>query len=352
MVLTPMFSLARALRGSAALASNKSSRHGIIDILGVFLHDRQAAENRDASWMHSMGRSIHCGHGGGVVNLGAHRGAISVTGENVLGFLQNLVTQDTSSLSETKPSVYCHMLNSKGRFMYDIFLYRLSGDHVVVDVSQQRKNSLIKVLQMYSLRSGVRIQDASDQYHIMVRFGDTVLDDGLVEDARLGNILGYRGISASAPELLKDDVIPVDEYTSLRLSLGVAEGPEEIPEGSVPLEYNLDGLHGISFNKGCYIGQELMARTHYQGQIRKRIMPFETRQGVDISPGDDVIDPKTNKKVGNVRSECVGGFGLALMRIENVLHDGTRTPVDSLKIKSSGASIQPFIPSWWPSSYT
>jgi folate-binding protein YgfZ len=71
-------------------------------------------------------------------------------------------------------------------------------------------------------------------------------------------------------------------FTSLRYRLGVAEGAAEVPTGkALPLEYNLDYLHGVNFHKGCYIGQELTARTHHTGVIRKRILPLT------IEPADD-----------------------------------------------------------------
>lgn len=343
-------------RARAALASTAcSSKHGIFSLCESAWRFENYSGGQHVPF-HSDGsscRGAHCSEntpGPGVVHLGAERGAVSVQGESTLGFLQNLVTQDTSLLSESNPNVYCHMLNSKGRFLYDVFLHRMAHDHVVVDVAQQRKDSLVKMLKMYSLRSGVRIQDDSDTFYVMTRFGGS--GDGFGEDARLGSVLGYRGVSVdTVPELPKDArVIPVSEYTKLRLSLGVAEGPDEIPEGSVPLEYNLDGLNGISFSKGCYIGQELMARTHYQGQIRKRIMPFRMNIGECVSPGDDIIDAETKKKVGTVRSMCVDGFGLALMRTASVLRDDGDL-VESLQVQSSGASIHPFIPSWWPASY-
>lgn len=346
----------RSLTGAAAFVSKKYSRHELFTptesswILAYLSSSQQRMAH--SSILHHMRETDHRVErhmlGTGVVNLGTERGAISVHGKNTLGFLQNLVTQDTSTLSETKPSIYCHMLNSKGRFMYDVFLHRISADHVVVDVAQQRKDSLVKVLKMYSLRSNVNIKDASDIYSVMVEFGDS--GKGFCEDARLGSILGNRGVSDGTGDSSEDTTIPVSDYTKLRISLGVAEGPDEIPEGSVPLEYNLDGLHGISFSKGCYIGQELMARTHYQGQIRKRIMPFETRGGEDICIGDDIVDVETKKKVGSVRSACVDGVGLALIRTASVFQDGT-TLVKNLQIEPSGASIRPYVPSWWPPSY-
>ena len=69
-------------------------------------------------------------------------------------------------------------------------------------------------------------------------------------------------------------IVTPDAFRNFRLRLGVAEGCLEIPTGeALPLEYNLDALNGISYTKGCYVGQELTARTHFRGVIRKRLMP-------------------------------------------------------------------------------
>lgn len=366
-------SLSRAWRASGALTRDSSSRHGILSLIeypeilrgssGINTRWRQ----RWSCTFNPLPRKVCSsvsgdvdesrGSSSGIVNLGVERKAISVSGHNALGFLQNLVTNDTSTLSDNNKSMYCHMLNSKGRFMYDIFLNLVSKDHVLVDVAYQQKDALVKVLKMYSLRSGVRIQDVSDEYHIFACLGNApsleyMRENDVVvfgEDARLGSMLGFRGISTSPLVGSNDQMIPIAAYTTHRLSLGVAEGPIEIPDGSVPLEYNLDGLHGISFNKGCYIGQELMARTHYQGQIRKRIMPFRTTPNISISPDDDVIDTNTDKKVGTIRSPCFGGFGIALMRL-GMTFDG-ESPLSTLQVRSTGQLIHPFIPSWWPKSY-
>lgn len=79
--------------------------------------------------------------------------------------------------------------------------------------------------------------------------------------------------------------VPDEVYTERRFRLGVAEGSSEIPSGAaLPLEYNLDALNGVSFSKGCYVGQELTARTHFQGVIRKRLMPLRLLGGAG-SPG-------------------------------------------------------------------
>ncbi|KAK8478903.1 hypothetical protein V6N13_096124 [Hibiscus sabdariffa] len=92
-----------------------------------------------------------------------------------------------------------------------------------------------------------------------------------------------------------------------RLEKGVAEGSTEIPKGeALPLEYNFVGLNAISFDKGCYVGQELIARTHHREVIRKRLLPlkFLDNNGKEVEgkviPGSDVINTVSNKTLRSV----------------------------------------------------
>jgi len=293
-------------------------------------------------------------------------------------FLQNLLTVDTGSLVDApRPSngraMYSHMLNSKGRFAHDVVVFGLGhdaagivvdgkagGDVLVLDVAGESKEALLRLLRMYSMRSGVDIEDGSNAFVVCASLnGD--MEGGrfaaFCEDPRVPS-LGYRGIlrrdmdggSTSGSKDFLEGLPHSDEavrasYTKLRLSLGVAEGPREIPAGSVSLEYNLDALNGISFNKGCYIGQELMARTHYQGQIRKRLVPFRV-QGGGAAEYDEAVCDAEGKKIGVVRADSVDGYGIAMVRLGKAFGRGA----GGLRI-GSGHAIEPYVPSWWPKAW-
>ena len=154
----------------------------------------------------------------------------------------------------------------------------------------------------------------------------------------------------------------------------MAEGDAEIPSGeAIALEYNIDGLHGISFTKGCYVGQELMARTHFKGVVRKRVMPFHVvtestssssflnssstlSTPCTIQQGESVVDRSTGKSVGVVRAVVVdddiveggGHRGLAVLRLKEAqeVMDGSK------EIETeSGVRIRPWRPHWWPQSW-
>ena len=311
-----------------------------------------------------------------ILSLQAEREPVILSGDSkgsAARFLQNLVTNDVSSqlIDAQRPSngrlVYSHILNSKGRFAHDVFLFGLGKesreeDCVVIDVARESKEALIKLLRIYSMRSAVRIQDGSSEYVVCASLNGDMAGGrfaAFCEDPRLGS-LGYRGLlprgdgeNASYLEGIassKEEIAA--SYTKLRLSLGVAEGPREIPPGTVPLEYNLDGLNGISFNKGCYIGQELMARTHYQGQIRKRLVPFRVVGGSEDARAcydEGVVDDEGNR-VGVVRADSIEGYSMAVLRLSKAFtRDGT--PVKGLRLEGSGHAVEPYVPSWGPRAW-
>merc|ERR1712215_588921 len=95
------------------------------------------------------------------------------------------------------------------------------------------------------------------------------------------------------------NMVDMSSYVYRRCILGISEGVEDMPVGKcIPLEYNLDYLQGVSFHKGCYIGQELTARTHHTGVIRKRILPLTIHQEIAKEEGEElVVTNQEGKKV-------------------------------------------------------
>lgn len=332
-----------------------------LDPLARLFHGRSAAPN--------------------LISLESQRHAIvlsSGTSGAPAKFLQNLLTVDTSSLVDApRPSngraMYSHMLNSKGRFAHDVVVFGLgheaagmgaggkaAGDVLVLDVARESKDALVRLLRMYSMRSDVKIEDGSDSFVVCASLNGDMEGGSFAafcEDPRVPS-LGYRGIlrrdgdvgASSGGDSFLEGLPRSDEdvrasYTKLRLSLGVAEGPREIPAGSVSLEYNLDGLNGISFNKGCYIGQELMARTHYQGQIRKRLVPFRVEGDGVAEYGEAVCDAE-GQPVGVVRADSVDGYGIAMVRLGKAFG----SDAGGLRI-GSGRAIEAYVPAWWPKAW-
>src|SRR6185503_18496273 len=119
----------------------------------------------------------------------------------------------------------------------------------------------------------------------------------------------------TAALLLGLDEVPLAEYEALRLELGVPDGSRDLPvEKAILLENGFDELHGIDWQKGCYMGQELTARTKYRGLVRKRLLPVEI-EGPLPAPGTPVM--AGDKEAGEMRSGA-DGLGLALLRLEHL----------------------------------
>jgi folate-binding protein YgfZ len=212
----------------------------------------------------------------------------------------------------------------------------------------------------------VEIDDAGGELRVWARWGDEASAEGAaaIEAASSGDgaawpadprlaALGRRGIAPAgwAPAA---PPAPAAAYRAARLRLGVAEGGAEVPPGeAVALEYNIDGLRGISFTKGCYVGQELMARTHFKGVVRKRLMPVEVDLAAAAAAGapppaagDDVFEAPggAGRPVGRLRA-VEGGAGAALLRLAPALAAAAEArPL----FTAGGAPLRPRRPDWWP----
>uniref|UniRef100_J3MB17 CAF17 C-terminal domain-containing protein n=2 Tax=Oryza brachyantha TaxID=4533 RepID=J3MB17_ORYBR len=260
---------------------------------------------------------------------------------------------------------------------------------VLADVDAAEVDELLACFKRYRLRSKVEIDNVSKDFLCWQRFGRNVEHKGpstqepeaqsigwgqgvdhAAESAAQGNghgwewfkdprldCLGYRGIfpANSIPPLVESDK-EADErhYLLWRIENGVAEGSTEIPKGeAIPLEYNFAGLNAISFEKGCYIGQELIARTHHRGVIRKRLMPLifvdENGQELEqaVAPGSEVVDKESGKKIGTV-STALGCRGMGLLRLEEALKQNS-----SLAVKDNrDVRVKAIKPDWWPAEWT
>jgi len=297
-----------------------------------------------------------------------NRALLRVSGENALGYLQGLITNDMKHLLDGSYSMYAMFLNMKGRILYDTIIYKTPDKNTfLVECDKQAIAQLEKHLNMYKLRKPIEIDSVSDQYKVFALYTPDILmnTDGnvnsmgpmsinqavvinetvLYRDPRLKE-LGVR-VLAPSNALVVDELRtitnlevpdPEKSYQKFRYSLGVAEGVDELPPGQCfPLESNLDYLHGVSFNKGCYIGQELTARTYHTGVIRKRLMPLFFNTKLTKFPEQPNI-MVNDKKLGVVRGVC-GNVGLALLRVEQVID--TTLNID-------GVEATTLKPCWWP----
>lgn len=202
------------------------------------------------------------------------RAVVRLSGEDVRGFLQGLVTNDVLG---TLP-VWAGLLTPQGKALFDFFIWA-DGDDVLIDCAADQAEALIKRLSLYRLRRSIIIaRDDALAVHWAAAGEEGVPDPRLPA-------LGRRWIAAPGT--------PVKGYHAHRLSLGVAEGVAELGQDKILwLETNAAELNGVSFTKGCYIGQENTARMNYRQKVNRRlfVMPdgrVERRALTD--PGDALI---------------------------------------------------------------
>jgi hypothetical protein len=253
--------------------------------------------------------------------------------------------------------VYAALLTAQGRYLHDFFIAAL-GEALHLDCEAARRDDLKRRLSIYRLRSKVTLGDATDRLAVAVIYGPGALDrlglpvepgrarpfgDGIAYvDPRLPG-LGARALLPrdSAAAVLRDAGLaegdPAD-YDHLRLSLGVPDGSRDLPvEKAILLENGFDELHGVDWNKGCYIGQELTARTKYRGLVRKRLMPVEI-DGPAPAPGTPLLFD--GQEAGEMRN-AVDGLGLAMIRLEYLEKLGSGG-----SLSAGTARVTPHKPDW------
>ena len=259
------------------------------------------------------------------------RGVLKIDGPDARAFLQGLISNDVDKVSPAR-AIYATFLTPQGRYLHDFFIAEVGGA-LLFDCEAARRDDLKRRLGMFKLRSKVEIADVSADYSIAAVTGDeSAAIFGLGADA--GSAKPWRGGSVFVdPRLAKAGlraILPSDhaaqfleeagigrgqqaEYERQRLSLGLPDGSRDMPvEKAILLENGLDELNGIDWNKGCYLGQELTARTKHRGLVRKRLIPVAI-EGPTPDPGTPVM--AGDKEAGEMHS-AMDGVGLAMLRLE------------------------------------
>lgn len=285
------------------------------------------------------------------------RGVIAVAGEDRAAFLQGLVSNDLRRVTPDH-AVYALFLTPQGKFLHDFRIAESDGA-LLLDPEADRREEFLRRLRMYKLRSKITLEDRAGALISVALFGgDALARLGLPEEAGAaapfaGGVaftdprlpaLGARAFlpregAAAALEAAGFAPRSAEDYDRLRLSLGVPEGGRDlVPDRSLPLENDLDDLNAISWDKGCYMGQELTARTKYRALIKKKLFPV-TLDGPLPAPGTPVT--LDGKEVGEIRSGQ-GSSALALLRLEDL----TRARQDGLPLTAGEATVTPAKPVW------
>lgn len=186
----------------------------------------------------------------------ADRALLRVSGDGVRDFLQGLVTQDVATLDAAAPR-WSGLLTPQGKVLFDFLLWD-DSDAVLIDCEASARESLARRLAIYRLRRAITIDPVDGAVHWSQEHGDGATDPRLAA-------LGRRWLGKPGA--------PTAGWLQHRLSLGVTEGRRELGDGdTLWLECNARELNGVSFEKGCYVGQENTARMHHRDKINRRLV--------------------------------------------------------------------------------
>jgi folate-binding protein YgfZ len=260
--------------------------------------------------------------------------------------LQGVITSDMEPLS-AQPAIHAALLTPQGKILFDFFVVKVPGGFLL-ETAADKAADLAKRLTMYKLRAKADIQDRSSAYRAFAAWGTSPSDVGgagethIFPDPRL-SALGWRGLTdarlvsgiASAVGGLDASA---EDYHAHRISLGVPEGGKDYAFGDTfPHEADLDQLNGVSFSKGCFVGQEVVSRMQNRASVRKRVVPVAAE--ATLTPG---VEVKTGAAVIGTVGSVSGTQGLALVRLDRAAEAAAKGD----RLMAGGVAITLRKPQW------
>ena len=282
------------------------------------------------------------------------RGVVKVAGADARTFLNGLLTSDVTQATPAAAK-FAALLTPQGKIVVDCIVTEAPADDgggFFLDCPRALAQDFARKLNFYKLRAKATVEDLSETLGVMGIWdgaGDT--EYALVYSDPRVPTLGQRAILPSnlatkAADDLGATLVDASEYEAHRIALGVPRGGLDFIYGDAfPHETDMDQLNGVDFNKGCYVGQEVVSRMEHRGTARTRIVPYAAAVhspdvGVAVMAGD--------KQIGTTGS-AAGTCGLAMLRLDryaDALADGT-------PITAGGIALTPGKPQWarfdWPS---
>ncbi|MBB3949393.1 YgfZ/GcvT domain-containing protein [Aureimonas jatrophae] len=258
------------------------------------------------------------------------RATLLVTGDEAEGFLQNLVTDDVEHIGsdEARPGA---LLTPQGKILFDFLASRIEGGYRL-DVAASARAALLKRLQLYRLRSKVGLTESDEAVGAVF---DEALPQGSLADRRFPD--GVARLYGTQAEALPDDA---GDFARLRLSAGVAEAERDFPASDVfPHDVLLDQNGGVSFRKGCYVGQEVVSRMQHRGTARRRLMVLRAER--HLTPGSVLLAGEGTPPLGDVISAS-GEIGIALVRLDRLASALTA----GQELSADGVPVEAEVPAW------
>jgi hypothetical protein len=268
------------------------------------------------------------------------RGVVRVAGADSAKLLQGLITADMDRL-EKQSAIFGGLLTPQGKILFDFFVVRAEEGYLL-ETCREKAADLVKRLTFYKLRANVTITDVSEDHSVAALWGGAAPEVAppviVYQDPRLAE-LGWRAIAPQSFDWSTvGSIVAPETYHAHRIAHGVPEGGRDYAFGDTfPHDALFDQMDGVSFQKGCYVGQEVVSRVQHRSTARKRVVPLDGSEplqpGAEVKAGEAVIG-----SVGSV----AGHRGLALLRIDRVgeaLDKGH-------PITAGGVPVTVNLPSW------
>jgi tRNA-modifying protein YgfZ len=251
------------------------------------------------------------------------RGVVKVSGEDARNFLNGLVTTDITGLKPGQAR-FGALLTPQGKIIVDFVVTEAPAGHgggFLFDCPRALAQALTDKLRFYKLRAKVTVENLSDSLGVIAAWGGelAIQPDLTFADPRapgLGYcILAPQELAEKVAALIGADLVDASAYEAQRIACGVPRGGLDFIYGDAfPHETNMDRLNGVDFDKGCYVGQEVVSRMQHRGTARTRTVKIildgpSPEAGASILAGD--------KQVGTIGSTA-GDKGLALVRTDRV----------------------------------
>ncbi|WP_454683735.1 CAF17-like 4Fe-4S cluster assembly/insertion protein YgfZ [Ancylobacter moscoviensis] len=262
------------------------------------------------------------------------RAVVRIAGADAAHFLDNLLTSRTPAPGAAR---YAALLSPQGKIVADMIVLATEGGFRL-DTPRTVVADLLKRLQLYRLRAKVEIGVLDDLAVAVAWGGASPLVDTLAYDDPRLPALGRRFLLPAA-EAAQINMVPEAQWHAHRIALGVPEGGQDFLYGDAfPHEADMDQLGGIDFDKGCYVGQEIVSRMQHRGTARTRIIPFAL---CGPAPAEGTPVTAGGKSIGRIGSG-VNGRALALVRLDR-LEDAR---AGGHVVEAEGAALVPERPDW------
>jgi len=275
------------------------------------------------------------------------RGVVKVAGDEARKFLNGLLTTDIDKVTPHR-AAYAALLTPQGKIIVDMIVTAApaeDGGGFFLDCPRALAKALNDRLNFYKLRAKILVEDLSETLGVMAVWGDTrATEYGLCyADPRLPE-LGMRcmlppHLAAEAAADLGAPLTDAKAYEAHRIALGAPRGGLDFNyNDAFPHEADMDQLNGIDFDKGCYVGQEVVSRVEHRGTARKRVVPvayadYAPEAGVPVKVGDTDV---------GVMGSSAKGRGLAMLHLSRV----GEALAAGQPILSGGIALQPVKPAW------